>query len=135
MTNAGYTSDTRLLSMVHRGNYGSDETTLRAMLRAGEKVKAMIYGYSKIGFVLVTMTNERIIFIDKKLMYQDVRESPLDLITGISYDKQVVFVDITISLKSGDYTVRTLNTSKAHRFIESVEEQCLHGPGIARSNA
>ena len=63
MTNAGYTSDTRLVSMVHRGNYGSDEMTLKAMLRAGEKVRAMIFGYSKIGFVLVTITNERIIFI------------------------------------------------------------------------
>jgi len=135
MTSAGYTSDTRLLSMVHRGNYGSDETTLRAMLRAGEKVKAMIYEYSKIGFVLVTMTNERVIFIDKKLLYQDIQESPLDSITGISYDKQVVFVDITLSLKSGSYTIRTLNTSNARKFTGAVEEQCIHGLTIARSNA
>ena len=121
--------------IIHRGNYGSDEAVLKSILRVSEKIKATVYGFANVGFMLMAITNERIIFVDKKFMYEDIQEISFESVTGISYDKRLLFIDITLATGSGDVTIRTLNNARAKGFIGAVEAQCLRGTSIARSAA
>ena len=121
--------------IIHRGNYGSDEAALKSILKVSEKIRATVYGFANVGFMLMAITNERIIFVDKKFMYEDIQEISFESVTGISYDKRLLFVDITLATGSGDVTIRTLNNARAKGFIGSVEAQCLRGMSMTRSAA
>lgn len=111
--------------VTHAGNYGSDEISLRSMLKSGEVVKAKVYGYSTMGFVLMTITNERLIMIYKKFLFEDIKEFTLDSVTGINYDKRFTLIDVTISTRVKDYNIWLFNTARAYTFIREIEEQYI----------
>lgn len=107
------------------GLFGSEEAELHGSLRTGEHIRAIIHGYSDLGFTVIAATDERLLFIDKKLLFTEIDETPYDSLTGVSYKKKLFYTDIVLHLRTGDYKIITLNAKRAQHFIRYIEGKYL----------
>ena len=85
-----------------------------------------LYGASSstLGTLLLVLTDVRILFIDKGLIYGvKVAEIPLDVINSVTYTKGLLFGGITISHSSKAFNVTHVEKETAKMFSDKAREQ------------
>jgi hypothetical protein len=98
---------------------------LAAILHEDERIKGVVYGKHTEGFAVLTATDRRVLFIDKKPLFLRADEITYELVGGITYGKIGPWATITLHTRIGDYTIRTMNFTSAQYFITFIELRCL----------
>jgi hypothetical protein len=111
---------------VSRSALGSAEARhLPKVIHANENIMGVVYGMSKDGFVMILVTDKRILFIDKKPFFVNEDEITFDVVSGISHGHAGIGSTVTLHTRIKDYQIKTLNEHCAHGFVEAVEARCV----------
>jgi hypothetical protein len=121
---------------VSRSALGTSESRhLPNVIHPGENIHGVVYGLSKDGFVMILVTNKRILFIDKKPFFVNEDEITFDVVSGISHGHAGIGSTVTLHTRIKDYEIKTLNERCARGFIHAVEARCVENSysGVDRS--
>lgn len=111
---------------VSRSALGTSEARhLPKVIHAGENIRGVVYGLSKDGFVMMLVTDSRILFIDKKPFFVNEDEVTFDVVSGITHGHAGIGSTVTLHTRIRDYQIKTLNERCAHGFVEAVESSCV----------
>lgn len=103
----------------------SEARHLPKVIHPGEDIKGVLYGLSKDGFVMMLVTDKRILFIDKKPFFVNEDEVTFDVVSGITHGHAGIGSTVTLHTRIKDYQIKTLNEHCAHGFVEAVEARCV----------
>lgn len=103
----------------------SEARHLPKVIHPGEDIYGVVYGLSKDGFVMILVTDKRILFIDKKPFFVNEDEITFDVVSGIRHGHAGIGSTVTLHTRIKDYQIKTLNEHCAHGFVEAVEAQCI----------
>jgi hypothetical protein len=101
---------------------------LHQYLQPDEHVEAAVYGRSKTGPIMLTATNRRIVFLDKKPLFLRSDELMYDAIRGITLSQVGLLGNMILHTRIGDYGIRTISLKCAHHFKQLIESRCLTQP-------
>jgi len=97
---------------------------LPSVIREGEVVRALISGVYDGTLWLVVATTQRVIFLDKGLIYGSKQlDLALDKIQGITQKTGLVFGELMITTGGATWKVEQLWKKGTQRFAEIVSEQ------------
>lgn len=99
---------------------------LASVIHPDENILGSVYGKYTNGRGALFITDQRILFIDKKPMFVDCREISFDVISGISRTNIGPIGTVTLYTKLGELKLRTLNQKNAINFVNSVDRVCLN---------
>ena len=103
--------------------------SLALLLRDDERLLSVVYGqYSQvdshlIGQGMLAATDQRVLFIDKKLLFSRYEELPYGKIDGVTYSHAGAMRSVTLCSKMGRISLHTLNQFRAQTFVHTVEER------------
>lgn len=95
------------------------------VIHTGENISGVVYGLSKDGFVMMLVTDKRILFIDKKPFFFNEDEITFDVVSGITHGHAGIGSTVTLHTRIRDYQIKTLNERCARGFVEAVEARCV----------
>lgn len=99
---------------------------LPEVIREGEVLRALISGMYNGTTWLIVATNQRVIFLDKGLIYGLKQlDLSLDMIQGIAHKTGLLFGEMTITTGGAAWRVEQLFKKGTRRFAEIVSEQIL----------
>lgn len=111
---------------VSRSALGTSEAHhLPKVIHLGEDIRGVVYGLSKDGFVMMLVTDKRILYIDKKPFFVNEDEITFDVVSGITHGHAGIGSTVTLHTRIRDYEIKTLNEHCAHGFVEAVEASCV----------
>lgn len=111
---------------VSRSALGTAESRhLPNVIHPGENIRGVVYGISKDGFVMMLVTDKRILFIDKKPFFVNEDEVTFDVVSGITHGHAGIGSTVTLHTRIRDYQIKTLNERCARGFVEAVEASCV----------
>lgn len=93
------------------------------VLHDGEEVLAFTSGMMNNNTWLITLTDRRIIFLDKGLVY-GLRQTAIDLdkVNAVSGETGIMFGNISIQDSAGSYQIRNVWKKTVMRFTNRVQE-------------
>jgi hypothetical protein len=97
------------------------------IIHPDELIEGIVYGKYKMqnnpqtGRGALVATNQRVLLIDKKPLYEKVAELAYQVISGVTYSRAGLAGTVTLHTRMGDIGVRTLNHACAASFVEAVE--------------
>lgn len=98
---------------------------LPKIVYADEQIGGVVYGLHQDGFALMAATDRRVIFLDKKPLFDTVDEIRYEVISGVSFGHAGIGSTITLHTKIKDYKMRTFNQKTAIGFVKFIESKCL----------
>lgn len=73
--------------------------------------------------VLVACTNERILFVDKGMIYGvKSNEIPLDMVNGVSYSKGMILGNITVTNGAKDTVIKDVDKKTAPIMVDIIKK-------------
>ena len=88
--------------------------------RYGEEPKTLSTGRG-----MLAVTNQRILFLDKKPMFLRSDTIPRAIVSGITFSKTLFGAYIGLHTRAGDFSIRTYNPRAAEHFVEAVKALCF----------
>ena len=107
---------------------------LPQIIHSDEHIMGSVYGRFNRGFnnkgrgVLIA-TDQRVLFLDKKLMFMHCDEITFMIIGSITYTRSPIMAYVTLHTRLGDYQLRTFNLKNAANFVDYIETKCLQNQG------
>ncbi|QAR70129.1 hypothetical protein EQI52_09075 [Leuconostoc mesenteroides] len=96
--------------------------SLPDLLNADETVLYATSGFVDKGTVLVVVTNQRLVFINKGLIYgTDFKEIPFKHINAVSYSKGMVLAKISVTNGANVTVIDNVNKSTAPVFVQKLK--------------
>ena len=90
-----------------------------------EHIRGAVYGkYGKNRGVLVA-TDERIIFLNKKVLLLQLNDISYNVVSGVTRTRLGPIGTVTLRTSMGDYSLRTFNQKNAKNFVDYVSAQYL----------
>jgi hypothetical protein len=102
---------------------------LGTIIHVDEQIVGIVYGhYTQVnekitGRGALVATTQRILLLDKKLMFEKCDEINYGVISAISYSKAGIAGTVVLHSRVGDISVRTLNKVCAQSFLEAIESR------------
>jgi len=103
----------------------SESRYLRHVLHENEHIQAVVYGQHHNSSAMLIATDERIIYLDKKLMAVFMDEVTYDVVSGVELDIHTFFATVTLHTAVTNYVIRYANIRCADNFVDYIEEQRL----------
>lgn len=98
------------------------------LIKTDEVLLGAVYGkYSKStlpfrGRGLMVITNYRILLVDKKPLFLQFDDIKFDMVSGVQYARALAVVNVTLTTRMGNFTIRTFNDDCARHFVQAVED-------------
>lgn len=109
---------------------------LPTIIHPDEHIGGVVYGRHPDGFAMMVATDRRILFIDRKPLFENEDEITYDVVSGVSYGHAGLGSTVTLHTRIKDYPIRSYNRKCAHGFVEYIEERCLeHSNSRRKRNA
>ncbi len=96
---------------------------LQTVVHEGEHVLAVAYGRYGGGSGMLVGTDRRIVFLDHKPGFTVCDEIGFDSVLGVKSAFTGAFSTVTLHTRVGDYQLRYVNHTCAHRFVAYVEQK------------
>jgi hypothetical protein len=94
------------------------------VIREGEVLRALISGLYNGTTWLIVATNQRVLFLDKGMIYGLKQlDLPLNMIQGIAHKTGLIFGELTITTGGATWKVENLWKKGTQRFAQIVSEQ------------
>lgn len=100
---------------------------LPTLINTDEQIGGVVYGLHQDGFAMLIATSYRVIFLDKKPLFNTVDDVRYEVISGVSFGHAGIGSTVTLHTKIKDYKLRTLNRKCATGFVKFIESRCLMG--------
>lgn len=98
---------------------------LPKIIHPDEHIGGIVYGHHAEGFAMLVATDRRVIFIDRKPLFENQDDITYDVISGVSFGHAGFGSTVTLHTRVKDYPIRTYNQKCAHTFVEYIESRCL----------
>ncbi len=92
------------------------------LIHVDEHIGGVIYGDHADGFVMLTATDCRVIFLDVKPFFINEDEINYGVVSGVRYGHIGFWTTITLHTRIRDYTIRTYNKKCALGFVKYIEK-------------
>ena len=128
----------RDLGAAHYDMWLPETSVLPQIIHPGEQLTGIVFGRSTQvgahaqdtirhrqlaeGRGALVVTDLRVLFIDSKPLFTRFDEIPHDDISDVTYSITNPICTVTISTRSGDFSVRTFNSSCAETFMATMEK-------------
>jgi hypothetical protein len=96
------------------------------IINPDEHILGSVYGKYPKGRGVLVVTDQRVLFIDKKPLFVHYDEIDFSIIGGVTNTKVALSSIVTLHTQMGDFVVRTLNHRNAQNFVYCVEDLCLN---------
>lgn len=106
----------------------SEGKHLNELIHDDEHIMGAVHGQYDDGSAMLIATDKRLIFYDKKPLFQTVDELTYDIISGINVIRQGLFSGIVLHTRLGDYALRYVNPKSATIFKKYLETHVLEHP-------
>jgi hypothetical protein len=118
-------SELKDLGVTSWGMLYAESRYLHLIIHDHERLEAIVYGHYADGTGMLTATDKRVIFLDKKPLFIRTDELTYDVVSGVSYNQMGLIATVTLHTRLGDYTLRTMNLKCAQHFRNFIESHCL----------
>lgn len=98
---------------------------LTVMLHPNEHIGGVAYGRYGNSLAWLVATDRRVIFMDKKPMFETTDELTYDVVSGVKIMKTGLFASLVLHTRVNDYTIRFVNTKCADIFVKYIEQRRL----------
>lgn len=95
------------------------------ILHQGERIMQASMGWYQSGTALLVATDQRILLIDKKLMYLNVEALRYDMIAEVSCQVSVVDASVVITYAMKNLHFRSFNISKLRQLTSYMQQRVL----------
>lgn len=103
----------------------SESRYLPQVIHPDEHIGGVVYGRHEAGTVMLIATDRRVIFLDKKPLFINEDDLTYDVVSGVSFGHAGIGSTVALHTRIKDYTIRTLNSRAAERFVQFIELRCL----------
>lgn len=114
------------LAAVGVTSYGQRKLAIRhlpTVIHKDEHIQAAVYGQTGNGTALLVVTEKRVIYIDKKPLFNTVDELSFDIVSGVKLTTAGLFSALALHTRLGDYSLRFVNRQCARRFVSYIESR------------
>lgn len=111
--------------MTFYGLLKSETKVLHKLLHPNEHIEAVVYGHHHSSLVMLVATNERILFVDKKIMALYLDEVSYEVISGIEFEIHLLFATIVLHTPVKNYDIHYANLHCAENFARHIEAHRL----------
>jgi hypothetical protein len=112
------------------GIWKSESRYLPKVLHNNEQVEAVIYGQHDSSSAMLVATNERIIYLDKKIMAALCDEVSYEVISGIQLGIHLIFASVILHTPVKNYNFKFVNMRCAENFARHIEAHRLKRKSI-----
>lgn len=102
-----------------------EASELAKMLSPDEHIGGVVYGRYTSGLGWLVATNLRVIFIDRKPLFDSTDVLTYDVVSGIKSTKAGLFTSVTLHTRIRDYTIRYVSPQCAKIFVQYIEQRRL----------
>lgn len=102
-----------------------ESISLPPIIREDEHIGGVVYGMHQDGFAMLIATDQRVIFFDKKPLFDTEDNIKYDVVSGVSFGHAGIGSTVTLHTKIKDYKLRTLNKKCSQDFVRFIESTCL----------
>lgn len=99
------------------------------ILHPDEHIGAVVYGHSDEGFVMMIATDKRVIYLDRKILFTTIDEITYDVVSGVKCNDLGLFAGVTLHTRIKDYSIKWVNETCAHKFVQYIEARRLERNG------
>lgn len=117
--------DLKKLGVSRFGLSTMESDYLPKLIHTDEAIGGVVYGHHPDGFAMLVATDRRVIFLDRKPLFENEDEITYDVISGVSFGHAGFGSTVTLHTRVKDYPIKTYNQKCAHRFVEYIESRCL----------
>jgi len=110
------------------GRMKDEARNVANLLHPEEHVKGVAYGRYEGGSAMLIATDRRVLFFDKKPLFQTLDELTYDVLSGIKLTQQTLFSSLILFTRIGNYTLRYVNLKSAIIFRDYLERHLLEHP-------
>lgn len=107
------------------GRHKDEAKQLATIIHQDEHIKGIAYGRYENGAAMLVATDKRVIFLDKKPLFQTLDELTYDVISGIKVTQQALFSSLVLYTRVGNYKLRYVNIQSATKFKKYLESHLL----------
>lgn len=94
------------------------------IINDGEIIKSVASGFVESGTVLMLCTNQRVLFVNKGLIYGiSSSEIPLDKINGVSYSKGLILAKMSIVNGAKTTIIDKISKDDAERMAKTIKDE------------
>lgn len=111
----------------------AESHNLPRLIHQDEHLGGVVYGHHTDGYAMLVATDSRVIFYDKKPLFENVDEVTYDVISGVSLGHAGFGSTVVLHTRVKDYPIRTYNQKCAHTFVEYIEARCLEHKNSRRN--
>lgn len=116
------------LGVTSYGRMKDESQYLADVIHDNETIHGVAYGRADDGSAMLIATDKRIIFFDKKPLFQTVDELTYDVVSGVKLSQQPLFSTLTLHTRVGDYVLRYVNLKSSKTFKKYLENYLLEHP-------
>lgn len=98
---------------------------LPTIINFDEHIRGVVSGHHPDDFAMLVATDSRILFLDKKPLFENEDEITYDVVSGVSFGHTGFGSTVTLHTRIKDYPNRTYNQKCARGFVEYIETRCV----------
>lgn len=103
--------------------------SLPELIHSDEHIGGVVYGFHHDGFAMLVATDQRVLFYDKKPLFDNMDDIKYGVVSGVSFGHAGIGSTVTLHTKIKDYKLRTFNQKCALNFTRYIETRCLMNNG------
>lgn len=119
--------------MTQYGLLKSEAQYLPHLIQPSEHIGGVVYGKSSVGSVMLVATDERVLYVDRKPLFNVVDEISYGVVSGCRISQQGPFTTITLHTRIHDFTLKYVNPTCARIFEDYIALRCIDAPFPYRS--
>ncbi len=104
--------------------------SLPPFINNNEHIGGVVYGFHHDGFAILVATDKRVIFFDKKPLFDNIDDIKYGVVSGVSFGHAGIGSTVTLHTKIKDFKIRTFNQKCAINFTKYIESKCLMNPEL-----
>jgi hypothetical protein len=119
--------------MTKYGLIKSEARYLPRVIQPNEHIGGVVYGQTSVGSVMLVATDERVLFIDRKPLFNTVDEISYGVVSGCRVSQQGPFTTVTLHTRIHNFTLKYVNPTCARIFEDYIALRCIDTPFPYRS--
>lgn len=107
------------------GLWHSEAQYLPRIIHPNEHLGGIVYGFHGSDFAYLVVTDQRVIFLDKKPLLVNEEEFAYNEVSGVSYDQAPIGSTVILYTKITDFPILTFNHKCAQGFVDYIEQHVM----------
>ncbi|HET7320276.1 MAG TPA: PH domain-containing protein [Candidatus Saccharimonadales bacterium] len=107
------------------GLFKSESRYLPRVILPNEHIGGVVYGQSPVGSVMLVATDERILYIDRKPLFNVVDEISYGVVSGCRVSQQGPFTAVVLHTRIQNFTLKYVNPTCARIFEDYIALRCI----------